>query len=793
MTGQTGAGQTGAGQTGAGPVGTAARRPDGPAKIAGTFPYAGDLRVPGALVAAVLRSPHPAARIARVDTAAARALPGVAAVVTAADVPGAQTYGLIVPDQPVFARDVVRYHGEPVAAVAAVDATAALAALAAVDVEYEPTPPLTDPTLVWDGAPRDHPPVHPDGDVFGEIHISHGDPDAHGPVAVSGHYVLGIQDQAFLAPEAALAVPAADGGVDVALATQWLHSDREQMAACLGLPEEKVRLTLAGVGGAFGGREDVTLQVHVALLALRTGAPVRLSYGRTESMLGHPHRHPARLSYRHTATRDGELVSVTARLLLDGGAYASSSPAVLVNAVTHAAGPYRVPNARLDGATVRTNNPPCGAMRGFGVPQAAIGHEAQLDRLADALGLDRLELRRRNLAQPGDVLPTGQHLPGPFPLREALEIVAARPLPPPPSGPAEARAEARAVRRGVGYALAFKNLLFSAGFDDYSTAAVHLELGPDGEPIAVVRSAAAEVGQGFVTVAGQIARTETGLSAAVVTPADTSIGSAGSTSASRQTWMSGGAVRGAARRVVDELLARTARRLGLPAAVAREPRRMLAIIDGEIVAPEAGARVPLSRAVREALAEGPLVAEEVFRHRPTQPLDARGQGDVHVAFAAAAHRAVVDVDVELGLVRVVAMALAQDVGTVVNPLALTGQVEGGTAQGLGWAVMEELVVERGVVVNPTFNGYLLPTFADVPDLDFTPIEIPQPDAPYGVKGVGEAPTCSATPAILAAVRDAVGRDLFHIPIRPWDLVGPRDLVGPWDLTGPRDRVEEGAA
>jgi xanthine dehydrogenase D subunit len=468
---------------------------------------------------------------------------------------------------------------------------------------------------------------------------------------------------------------------------------------------------------------------------------------------------------------------VHARIVLDGGAYASSSPAVIVNAVTHAAGPYRVPNVVVDGYAVRTNNPPCGAMRGFGVPQVSFGHEAQLDRLATALDVDPVELRLRNALVPGDVLPTGQVLGETMPAREVVEALAARPLPPPlppkasslalPGG-RPAGADQSRVRRGVGYALAYKNLLFSEGFDEHSTAVARLELDPaaPGGVRVVLRSACAEVGQGFVTVAGQIARTELGVDEVVLAAADTSVASAGSTSASRQTWMSGGAVRGACVAVADELLVRAARAAGLPDDVVAAPRRHLTLVDGEVVGAEVGLRTPAA----QLLADGPIEADHTFRPRRTERLGPGGQGDAHIAFAACAHRAVVDVDLDLGTVRVVSMALVQDVGTVVNPLALQGQVEGGTAQGLGVAVMEELVTVAGVVVNPTFHDYLLPTAADVPELDFVPVVLAHPDSPYGVKGVGEAPTCSATPAVVAAVRAAVGKDLRRVPIRPTDLV-----------------------
>ncbi len=760
-------------------IGRSAPRPDGPAKVAGTFPYANDLRVPGMLHARTLRSPHPHARVRRIDATAARAMPGVAAVVTAADVPGVPTYGLIHPDQPVFAPvgGVARYVGEPVAAVAAVDGRTARRALAAIEVEYEPLEPLTDPRRAAD--PRT-PPIHPNGNIYRELTLRHGDPGARGPVEVVDSYLVGQQDQAFLACEAALALPAADGGVDLMLATQWLHSDRDQMAACLGLPEEKVRLTLAGVGGAFGGREDVTLQIHGALLALATGSPVRIAYDREESFLAHPHRHPARMWFRHSATRDGDLIAVAARIVMDGGAYASSSPAVIANAVTHAAGPYRVPNVRVDGVVVRTNNPPCGAMRGFGVPQVTIGHEAQMDRLATALGMDPVALRLRNAIGPGDLLPTGQAVPPPLPVREVIEAVAAAPAPPPATAATPARdrpggrgaqADPARIRRGTGYGVGVKNLMFSEGFDDSATARVVLELDRDGQPRAVVHTACAEVGQGFVTIAGQIARTELGLDAVVLAPADTAVASAGSTSASRQTWMSGGAVRKASVAAVDEVLRRVAASLRLPPAAAATPRRLLTLADGAVTGPEAGVSVGLADVLA---AGGPVDVTETFRHRPTHPMDAFGQGDCHVAYACAAHRAVVDVDLDTGLVRVVELTLAQDVGTMLNPLSVLGQVEGGTAQGLGLALMEELVVTDGMVINTTFHDYLLPTAADVPPLRLIPIEQPAPEAPYGVKGIGEAPTGTATPAIVAAIRDAVGRDLRRVPVRPADLVLPPD-------------------
>ena len=381
-------------------------RPDGLAKVAGTFAFSSDLPMDGAVWGATLRSPHPYARIVSIDTSAALAIPGVHAVLTAEDVPGVATYGLITADQPVFASDYVRYVGEPIAVVAADHQETCRRAVAAISVDYDVLTPLLDPEAAIAGT---HAPIHPDGNVLRHQRIVHGDPDATGDVVVEGTYHIGMQDQAFLGLEAALAVPDEDGrGVELHVATQWMHEDRRQIAACLGLAEEQVRLVLGGVGGAFGAREDISLQVHTCLLALRLGRPVRMHYSRAESFLGHVHRHPATIWMRHHATGDGEIVKIEARFVLDGGAYASTSSAVLLNAITHTQGPYRCPNAVVDGYAARTNHLPCGAMRGFGVVQACFAHESQMDRLAAACGLDPVAIRLRNAMITGDSLITGQ-------------------------------------------------------------------------------------------------------------------------------------------------------------------------------------------------------------------------------------------------------------------------------------------------------------------------------------------------------------------------------------------------
>jgi xanthine dehydrogenase D subunit len=746
-------------------VGDSPIRPDGTPKVQGRFAFASDLEADGMLWGRTLRSPHPHARVRAVDIGPALAIAGVSCVLTADDVPGASTYGLISPDQPVLARGVVRYVGEPVAALAADHPDTARRALAAIVVDYEPLDPLVDPARATS---TETPPIHPDGNVIRHIRLEHGDPAATGDVVVEGVYEVGMQDQAFLGPESGLAVPDGEGGVDLWVATQWLHEDRDQVAACLGLPHDRVRLHLGGVGGAFGGREDLSMQVHACLLALHTDHPVKMSYLRDESFVGHVHRHPARMRYRHHATTAGDLVKVEAEVLLDGGAYASSSSAVVSNAARFACGPYRVPNALVDATVVRTNNPPCGAMRGFGAVQVCFGHESQMDKLADRLGMDPVELRLRNALATGDVVPTGQRLTGAAPVAECIRAAVAHPLPPPAGdgwlerpGGAGRTADPAGVRRGVGVAVGVKNVMYSEGFEDDSEARVRLTGG-----VASVTCAVAEVGQGFVTIASQIARTVLGCDA-IVEPADTvGIDSAGSSSASRQTWMSGGAVLRAARLVADQVRSALARRLGVA------PESLTLTDDGRIVASatDGGAADSLDMTVAEAAGAEVFESTAVHRHRRTYPLDERGQGDADVSFVFAAHRAVVDVDTDLGLVRVVQVATGQDVGRVLHPAQVIGQIEGGIAQGVGLAVMEEMVIEDGLVRNPSFTDYLIPTVADTPDVLATCIEEPEPEAPFGAKGAGEPPTISSTAAVAAAIRAATGVDVTRVPVRPWDLI-----------------------
>ncbi len=761
-----------------GGVGEDGARVDAVPKVKGAFLFGSDLWAEAMLWGYTVRSPHPHARIRAINIAPAVAHPGVAAVLLAQDVPGKRTYGLEFADQPVLAWERVRCAGDPVAILAATDLETARRAAERIEVTYEILPAVVD---MEQALRPDAPRVHEFGNVLRHIHIVHGDPEASADVWVEGYYETGMQDQAALGPEAGMAIPASDGGVDLYVATQWLHVDRQQVAPCLNLPRDKVRLHLAGVGGAFGAREDLSMHIHASMLALRTGRPVKMVYGREESFYGHVHRHPSRIWMRHGARPDGRLVCVRARILIDGGAYASSSSAVIGNASTFAAGPYAVPNTLIDGTAVYTNNPSCGAMRGFGAVQVCFAYEAQMDKLARALGRDPVDLRLQNALTPGAVLPTGQVVRGSAPVREVIRRCAAFPLP--AEEPVAARGDPLAypggagnvsrgerLRRGVGFAVGYKNIAYSEGFDDSSEARVRLQAGPAG-PWVEVSSAAAEVGQGIHTILAQIARTELGVEKVVILPPDTLIGSAGSSSASRQTVMSGGAVQAACAAVRDALFARVRRQ----PARGRETAPDLTLAGGWVLS----RGEPVGRI--EEFLDTPLEETRVYHHRKTRPLDARGQGDPHVALAFAAQRAVVEVDEDLGLVRVVQIAAAQDVGRALHPQNVHGQIEGGTAQGLGLALMEEIQVAGGHIRNASFTDYLIPTILDMPPVTSVLIEEPEPGSPYGAKGVGEPSTVVSTAAIVAALRNATGRELNRVPIRPEDLTG---LAPPGTSPGP---------
>ncbi|WP_433204200.1 xanthine dehydrogenase family protein molybdopterin-binding subunit [Nocardia sp. CA-107356] len=758
---------------GKGGIGESLLRPDGTLKVKGEFAYASDLWMDGMLWGATLRSPHPRAIIRSIDIVPALAMTGVHAVLTHEDVPGRKMYGLDHTwDQPVLAIGEVRHHGEPIALVAADHPEIARRALAAIDIDWEVLEPITDPMAVISAPKRLQ--VQERGGIARHQPIRVGDITvgrALATVVVTEEFEVGIQDQAFLGPESGLVIPAEDGGLDFYVATQWMHNDLSQIGPCLGLADDRIRMTMAGVGGAFGGREDLSMQIHAGMLAMRTGKPIKMMYNREESFFGHVHRHPAKMLYEYGANAAGKLTYAKVLIVLDGGAYTSATLNVTGNASSLAVGPYEIPHIEIDAYGVYTNNPPCGAMRGFGAVQACFAHESMMDKVAEALDLDPVQVRQINAVSQGSKLATGQVLHAPTPMVEMLGQLRDMPMPPEldasdirnlPGG-ASQTTHGEGVVRGVGYGVGIKNICFSEGFDDYSTARVRLEV-IAGEPVALVHTAAAEVGQGLVTVEAQIARTELGIERVTIAPADNQVGDSGSSSASRQTYMTGGAVKAACEAVRQRVLGLAQAEFGASLG--------LRLVGGKVVSRTG----EVLAAIVDVLDEGVIEETREYHHRPTTGMDpVTGQGNSHTQLALCVHRAVVDVDTDLGLVKVVSLDAVQDVGKIMNRLSLEGQIHGGSVQGLGLAVMEEIQVKDGKVRNPSFTDYLIPTILDTPSQRLEILENADPHAPYGLRGAGEPPTLSSTPAIAAAIRDACRSrggnvHINRVPVRPEDII-----------------------
>lgn len=733
-------------------VGTPRRRQDAYAKVRGEFEYAPDLSEPDMLWGATVRSPHPHARIVGVDLDPAKAMPGVAAVLAARHVPD-NVFGMVVADTPVLADDRVRYVGEPVAIVAAEDPVLARRAADAVEVEYEPLPAVLDPFAALAA-----------GAVYRHVKLTHGDPDVCGEVQAEGEYATARQDHAFLAPDAGIARPDGRGGVEITGAAQWVHAERGQIAAALRLPEERVLVRNSGVGGAFGGRVSIIWQLHAALLALHTGRPVKFLYTRTETMLARYHRHPSRIWVRHHATRDGRLVKLEARILLEDGPYAHAAGAGIGNSASMIQGPYSIPNAVVEGWAVATNNGMCGSMRGFGVVEPMFACESNMDNLARTLGMDGAELRRINAIQSGERWIFNQVQDRPTPTHPVMAVAAQMPPPEPGSslhpvdrpGGVSSPALPRYVHRAVGFSAATKNVCISEGVPVDSTATVTLR---DGE--AVIDCAAAEVGQGFVNAAVQIAQSTLGVSMVRIGGAGTDTAPAATTDGQQQTMTSGPAIDRAAAAVKAQLLRFFGRERRI------DPAGLDVVADHVV---DAGGRRLAS--VAEAGGGQAFRATERFDQRRTRRLEDRDSPDpMHVTLDFSANRCVVDVDVELGLVKVVQMDVAQDVGRVVNPIAAHGQIAGGSVMGMGLALMENLQAADGHLLNTDLSTYLIPTSVDTPVVNTRFIEEPEPGIAYGVKGMGELPHVQSPPAVLSALRAATGRPLPQIPATAEMLAG----------------------
>src|SRR5213594_134273 len=716
-------------------VGQPVVRHDARDKVVAATAYAADWALPGMLHAAVLRSPYPSARIVRLETKRATAMAGVAVVLTAKDVPR-NTLATDVPGQTtavgplratlhVLAEDRVRHQGEPVALVAAETLELARDAVEAIEVEYEVTPGVFTPeAALAPGAP----PVHGTGNLLAQWRIARGDVAralAGAAVVVEGEYTTQFVDAAYLEPESGVAWIDSDGVITIRLSTQVIEHFRD-VAEVLQVPQNRVRVIGTYLGGGFGGKEDVTVEAYLGLLALKTGRPVKMVWTRHESLLSRAKRHPYRLRYRTAANARGEVVAQQIELLADAGAYAYLSALVLLYSTVTAAGPYRVPAVLVEARVAYTNNPPTSAMRGFGAMQTVFAYESQIDRVAKALGsLDPVEVRRVNALRRGDSLPVGQVIETHVALPELAERAwAALGSPPPPRAPH--------LRVGRGLACNFQPYGRIVWLHDWSSAWVGFEM--DGS--LVVRCGVPDVGGGQASSLGQIAAEVLGVdfdrvSLHIADSALTPL--AGTTTASRQLYMSGNAVLKAARELRAQILAVAATLLGAD-------RTALDLAGGAVVTRD-GRTLPLPTVLRQCARVGVPRSHLAVYHAPAgEPVDlATGSGKVFPDYTFGAHAAEVEVDTETGLVRVRGYAAAHDVGRAINPQSVEGQIQGGAVQGLGYGLMEEVVVEEGVNLTTSFASYLVPSAADVPDVRAVVVESGEGLGPFNARGIGEPP------------------------------------------------------
>jgi CO/xanthine dehydrogenase Mo-binding subunit len=740
-------------------VGKAEPRKDAWEKVTGAAQYVADIPLPSLYHAVLVRSPHHHARISKIDKTAAQKAPGVVSVLTAEDIPGAKVFGPLIPDQPSLAIDKVRHIGEPVAIVIAETKEVAQSAARLLQVAYEPIEPVFDPVAALaPGVSK----VHPDGNLAAHFDFRKGDPEAgfdEAEVILEQVFSLPRISPAYMEPENSLARWNDDGSITVWVSSQHPFTDQEEIADALALPIEKVQVKSAVIGGAFGGKEDSSLAILTALAAWAVKGNVKLVNSRRDSFLAHPKRHPAQIHMKLGARQDGTIVSLQAKAHMDTGAYASYGPAVGIILTETLPGAYRIPNVHFETLVVYTNSPLSGAMRGFGSPQSHFAIESMLDMLAAKLGRDPIDLREQNMLRPGDSLftevivnETANSLPVIIEKARGLRAQFSA-IDPPPGKVA-----------GVGMALAMQSMGLGAKVPDDSTH--RLEWSPDGTVL--IHLGSPDMGQGLTVAAEQIAAKALGLpfSQVKTLSLDTLTSPNGNVScASRMTYMVGNALIDAAKQLVQKLLEQAARLLGLP-------REGLAYEKGMVVKPN-GEKVPAAEFASRIADEGGVLRSETTFSFP-YPEETTPQhlpiGMPHVIFCFGAQIARVEVDPELGSVEVTHLNAIHDVGRVISRTGVEGQIEGGMATGLGYALYENMPLKQNREWVSSFSEYLLPTTKDMPrHTETTILEIPEASGPYGAKGIGEIPLVPTAPAIANAIFDAVGIRVCSLPITPEKL------------------------
>lgn len=727
--------------------------------VTGRAKYTPDLSFPGMLVGRLLYTAHPHARIIKLDVSKARSLPGVVSVLTHQDIPGENSYNLIETDQPILVEDIARFQGDVLAAVAAEDEDAAQAALDAIEVEYEPLPGIFDPVeAMKPGAPK----LWPDRDnVYDRLLLEYGDVDAgfkEADIIIDNTYATQLIEHAFLEPEGAVARVEDNGVVVVYAGCQAPFHDRQQIARSLAVPENMVRVIVPYIGGAFGGKWEIHVQIYTALLAQATGRPVRLIRTREESILTHVKRHPVTIRYRTGAKKDGVLTAIQVEAIGDTGPYVNAGALVMDVVATHSFGPYVVPNAHLVAYTVLTNNPIAGAMRGFGMLQAHLACERQMDELAKALGIDPLEIRLRNGLDAGREIPTGVSILNGDSMKACLKEASQL------SGWEKRGQEecqpAHHLRRGWGVGTILNG--FGMGHNAPDSAGIQVDMALDGSVI--VRTGAVDYGQGLHTILAQLTAESLGVplsSVKIVRPDTDMTSDAGATIAARQSFVSGNAALRAVEPIRRSLLETAEELTGIP-------REMLALREGALFAE--GER--LSFTTRDLATKAweknrQLCSMGYYGVKyPDGIFSESSYANAGGYFTFSTEIAKVLVDIETGEVIVEELVIVTDAGKVLNPRGAQGQIEGGALMGCGCALMEELIVDQGRTLNTSLASYLIPTSSDVPMMKIKFLESPEPEGPYGARGMGETGIIHTPAAILNAVSDAIGVSLNTLPITP---------------------------
>jgi CO/xanthine dehydrogenase Mo-binding subunit len=701
----------------------------------------------------IFRSKKAHARIVRLDAEKARRVNGVLGILTAKDIPGKSLFGLINKDQPLLAHEKVRFIGEAIAVVVAADRESGRRALEAMDIVYEDLPSVFDPEeSLKEGSPL----LHPKGNLLFKRTLRKGnvaEAFSRCDVVVKKTYHTPCLEHSYLEPDAGAGFVDEDGTLVIYASTQNPHYDLKEVSEILGLEEERVRIIQAATGGGFGSKLDLTVQGYIGLALYHFRRPVRLAFSREEVFLATPKRHPLKMEMETGATRNGKIQALRARIICDTGAYASYGVAVATRAAVHATGPYEIENVEVESLCIYTNNPIAGAMRGFGVPQIAFAHESQVDLLARELQLDPMEIRRLNALRAGSKTGTGQQLMASVGMNKTLEAIE----PHYKSAKSQWKTEAipAPLRRGVGIGSMWYGI-GNTGVQNPSSARVEM----DAQGKVTLFSGAADIGQGSSTVLAQITAEMLGIEPSEVSLviADTKwTTNAGATSASRQTYISGNAVKEAAGKLADVLLTEAVD-------VLKTPKSLLALENGFVVdSRHSDRRVPLSRLAKRAHDRGRPLKWQGYFDPPTSPLDGEtSQGVPYATYAFASHLALVTVDTSTGEVRVNKIVAAHDVGKAINPQNVEGQIQGGVGMGLGFALMEEFIPGK----TASMGDYHIPTSMDMPEIIPILVEDQEPTGPFGAKGVGEPALIPTAPAILNAIADALGERIFRLPAHP---------------------------